>query len=60
MGMRNSRYDAQVPQVVAALRRKRRAHATEVQILRAHTDRKIKFNLPGPRPSSTPWQTGCT
>ena len=48
MGMRNNRYDAQVPQVVAALRHKGRAYATEVQILQAHTDREIKFIRPGP------------
>ena len=48
MGIRNNRYDAQVPQVVAALRHKGRAYATEVQILQAHTDREIKFIRPGP------------
>ena len=48
MGIRNNRYDAMVPQVVAPLRLKGRVHATEAQLLRAHTDRKIKFTLPGP------------
>ena len=48
MGIRNNRYDAQVPQVVAALKLKGRVHATEARLRRAHTDRKIKFTLPGP------------
>ncbi|MFM9879756.1 MAG: methionine synthase [Burkholderiaceae bacterium] len=48
MGIRNNRYDAQVPQVVASLALKGRVHAAEAQFLRAHTARKIKFTLPGP------------
>jgi 5-methyltetrahydropteroyltriglutamate--homocysteine methyltransferase len=48
MGIRNNRYDAMVPQVVAQLRLKGRAHAAEARLLRAHTNRKIKFTLPGP------------
>ena len=48
MGIRNNRYDAMVPQVVAPLRLKGRVHAAEARLLRAHTDRKIKFTLPGP------------
>ncbi|MDP3605390.1 MAG: methionine synthase, partial [Polaromonas sp.] len=48
MGIRDNRYDAMVPQVVAALKLKGRVHATEAQLLRAHTDKKIKFTLPGP------------
>jgi 5-methyltetrahydropteroyltriglutamate--homocysteine methyltransferase len=48
MGIRNNRYDAMVPQVVAALKLKGRVHATEAQLLRAHTSKKIKFTLPGP------------
>ncbi len=48
MGIRNERYKAMVPQVVAPLRLKRRVHAAEAQFLRAHTTRKIKFTLPGP------------
>ncbi|MDM0046251.1 methionine synthase [Variovorax dokdonensis] len=48
MGIRDNRYDAMVPQVVSALRLKGRVHATEAQLLRAHTTRKIKFTLPGP------------
>ncbi|MBU1358644.1 MAG: methionine synthase [Gammaproteobacteria bacterium] len=48
MGIRDNRYDAMVPQVVAPLRLKGRVHATEARLLRAHTQRKIKFTLPGP------------
>jgi 5-methyltetrahydropteroyltriglutamate--homocysteine methyltransferase len=48
MGIRNNRYDAQVPQVVSALKLKGRVHAFEAQLARAHTTRKLKFTLPGP------------
>ena len=48
MGIRNERYKAMVPQVVAALKLKGRVHATEARFLREHTTRKIKFTLPGP------------
>jgi 5-methyltetrahydropteroyltriglutamate--homocysteine methyltransferase len=48
MGIRNDRYKAMVPQVVAPLSLKGRVHATEARFLRAHTKRKIKFTLPGP------------
>jgi len=48
MGIRNNRYDAMVPQVVAPLKLKGRVHAFEAQLARAHTRRKLKFTLPGP------------
>ncbi len=48
MGIRNNRYDAMVPQVVAPLRLKGRVHAFEAQLARAHTMRKLKFTMPGP------------
>ncbi|MCB4787876.1 MULTISPECIES: methionine synthase [unclassified Delftia] len=48
MGIRDNRYDAMVPQVVAALRLKGRVHAFEAQLARAHTRKKLKFTLPGP------------
>ncbi|WP_374353292.1 methionine synthase [Limnohabitans sp.] len=48
MGIRNNRYDAMVPQVVAPLRLKGRVHAFEAQLTRAHTRKKVKFTLPGP------------
>ncbi len=48
MGIRNDRYKAMVPQVVAPLRLKGRVHAFEAQLARAHTKKKLKFTLPGP------------
>jgi 5-methyltetrahydropteroyltriglutamate--homocysteine methyltransferase len=48
MGIRNDRYKAMVPQVVAPLRLRGRVHAAEAQFLRAHTQRRTKFTLPGP------------
>jgi 5-methyltetrahydropteroyltriglutamate--homocysteine methyltransferase len=48
MGIRNDRYKAMVPQVVAPLQLKGRVHAAEARFLRAHTQRKVKFTLPGP------------
>jgi 5-methyltetrahydropteroyltriglutamate--homocysteine methyltransferase len=48
MGIRDDRYKAMVPQVVAPLKLKGRVHETEATLLRAHTTKKIKFTLPGP------------
>ena len=48
MGIRNNRYKAMVPQVVAPLRLKGRVHADEARVARTHTSRKLKFTLPGP------------
>jgi 5-methyltetrahydropteroyltriglutamate--homocysteine methyltransferase len=48
MGIRNDRYKAMVPQVVAPLKLKGRVHEAEAKFLRAHTAKKIKFTLPGP------------
>ena len=48
LGIRNNRYKAMVPTVVAPLRLKGRVHATEAQLARANTKRKLKFTLPGP------------
>ena len=48
MGIRNNRYDAMVPQVVAPLKLKGRVHAFEAQLARAHTKKLLKFTLPGP------------
>ena len=48
MGIRNDRYKAMVPQVVAPLRLKGRVHAVEARFLRARTTRRTKFTLPGP------------
>jgi len=48
MGIRNNRYDAMVPTVTGPLSLRGRVHATEARLLRAHTQKKIKFTLPGP------------
>ena len=48
MGIRNNRYDAMVPQVIAPLKLRGRVHAMEARLARAHTKKKLKFTLPGP------------
>jgi 5-methyltetrahydropteroyltriglutamate--homocysteine methyltransferase len=48
MGIRNNRYQAEVPTVTGPLRRTRAVHAVEAGIARAHTRRRLKFTLPGP------------
>ncbi len=48
MGIRNDRYKAMVPQVIAALKLTGRVHAAEAQFCRANTTRLLKFTLPGP------------
>jgi len=48
IGIRADRYKAMVPQVTGPLRLTGRVHATEAQLARAHTKRKLKFTLPGP------------
>jgi len=48
MGIRADRYKAMVPQVVAPLKLKGRVHDAEARFLRAHTQRLVKFTLPGP------------
>ena len=48
MGIRKDRYKAMVPQVVAPLTLKGRVHADEARVARTHTNRKLKFTLPGP------------
>ena len=48
IGIRADRYKAMVPTVAGALRLKDRVHAREAQVARAHTQRKLKFTLPGP------------
>ena len=48
MGIRNDRYKAMVPQVVAPLTLRGRVHADEARVARTHTTRKLKFTLPGP------------
>ena len=48
MGIRNNRYNAEVPTVTGPLRRKSNVHSFEAKIARAHTRRRLKFTLPGP------------
>ena len=48
MGIRNNRYDAMVPQVVAPLRLKGRVHQKEALLLRQHSKKRIKITMPGP------------
>jgi 5-methyltetrahydropteroyltriglutamate--homocysteine methyltransferase len=48
IGIRNNRYKALCPTLVAELRLKGRVHAREAKAARAHTLRKLKFTLPGP------------
>jgi 5-methyltetrahydropteroyltriglutamate--homocysteine methyltransferase len=48
IGIRADRYRAEVPTVVAPIRRLRPVHAADVRFARAHTARRLKFTLPGP------------
>jgi 5-methyltetrahydropteroyltriglutamate--homocysteine methyltransferase len=48
MGIRADRYKAMVPTVTGPLKLKGRVHAPEARHARAHTQRKLKFTLPGP------------
>ncbi len=48
MGIRNNRYDAMVPKVIAPLQLSGRVHETEAAVARAHTTHELKFTLPGP------------
>ena len=48
MGIRKNRYKAMVPTVVSPLRLRGRVHSAEARHARAHTQRKLKFTLPGP------------
>jgi 5-methyltetrahydropteroyltriglutamate--homocysteine methyltransferase len=48
MGIRNNRYEADVPTVTGKLKRKGSVHGTEAKILRAATGLRTKFTLPGP------------
>ncbi len=48
MGIRNNRYNAEVPTVTGKIRRKGPVHRLEATAARAHTARRLKFTLPGP------------
>jgi 5-methyltetrahydropteroyltriglutamate--homocysteine methyltransferase len=48
IGIRADRYKAEVPTVTGPLVRRRPIHVEEVRWARAHTDRRLKFTIPGP------------
>ena len=48
MGIRNNRYEAEVPTVTGRLARRGPVHRHDATFARAHTGRKLKFTLPGP------------
>lgn len=48
MGIRNNRYEADVPTVTGPVRREKSVHRDEVAFCRAHTRKTLKFTLPGP------------
>jgi 5-methyltetrahydropteroyltriglutamate--homocysteine methyltransferase len=48
IGIRDNRYKAMVPIVTGALHARGRVHEAEARHARAHTQRKLKFTLPGP------------
>ncbi|MGF1593399.1 MAG: methionine synthase [Kiloniellaceae bacterium] len=48
MGIRNDRYDAQVPTVTGPVRRPRPVHVESARFCRASTENRLKFTLPGP------------
>src|SRR5437762_12419551 len=48
IGIRNNRYEAMVPVVTGPLALKGRVHEAEARLARAHTQRQLKFTLPGP------------
>lgn len=48
MGIRDNRYQLEVPTVTGALSRPAPVHLEEVKFTRAQTTRRLKFTLPGP------------
>jgi 5-methyltetrahydropteroyltriglutamate--homocysteine methyltransferase len=48
MGIRNNRYDAQVPTVTAEVRRPRPVHVEDARYCRSVARNRLKFTLPGP------------
>ena len=48
MGIRDNRYTVDVPTVTGPVSRPQPVHLEEVRFTRAHTDRMLKFTLPGP------------
>jgi 5-methyltetrahydropteroyltriglutamate--homocysteine methyltransferase len=48
IGIRADRYKAEVPTVVGPITRPAPVHLEEVRWARAHTERRLKFTIPGP------------
>ncbi|MFM7433088.1 MAG: methionine synthase [Gammaproteobacteria bacterium] len=48
MGIRNNRYEADVPTVTGPLARPKAIHAADAGFMRAQTTRRLKVTLPGP------------
>ena len=48
MGIRDDRYDAQVPTVTATVRRNNSVHGDGAKFCRERTNNQLKFTLPGP------------
>ena len=48
IGIRADRYKAEVPTVTGAIARPGPVHLEEVRWARAHTERRLKFTIPGP------------
>jgi 5-methyltetrahydropteroyltriglutamate--homocysteine methyltransferase len=48
MGIRNDRYDAQVPTVTSEVKRPRPVHVDSANFCRGLTKNRLKFTLPGP------------
>jgi 5-methyltetrahydropteroyltriglutamate--homocysteine methyltransferase len=48
IGIRADRYKAEVPTVTGPIARKAPVHLDEVRWARAHTERRLKFTIPGP------------
>jgi 5-methyltetrahydropteroyltriglutamate--homocysteine methyltransferase len=48
MGIRNNRYEAEVPTVTGPLARPRLVHAADAAFLRGQTTHRLKVTLPGP------------
>jgi 5-methyltetrahydropteroyltriglutamate--homocysteine methyltransferase len=48
IGIRADRYKAEVPTVTAPITRPAPVHRDEVRWARAHTERRLKFTIPGP------------
>ncbi len=48
IGIRADRYQAEVPTVTGPVHRRAPVHLDELRWARAHTDRRLKFTIPGP------------